>query len=70
MAKYSKDQYKKAYNILMDYVRWGYLSDEDNGEIDHKLSRIFGNGNLSEPTQDTISKALKRLKKKYGYGVK
>tara|TARA_R110002051_G_scaffold194919_1_gene263120 strand:+ start:204 stop:410 length:207 start_codon:yes stop_codon:yes gene_type:complete len=68
MARYSKDQYKRAYNLLMDY--WKYLPDEDKEEIDSKLLRIFGNGNISEPNQDTISKALNRLKKKYGYGIK
>ena len=68
MAKYSKDQYKKAYNILMDY--WDYLPDEDKEEIDSKLLRVFGNGNPIEPNQDTISKALKRLEKEYGFGVK
>ena len=68
MARHSKDQYKRAYNLLMDY--WKYLPDEDKEEIDSKLLRIFGNGIISEPNQDTIYKALNRLKKKYGYGVK
>jgi hypothetical protein len=68
MDNYSRDQYKKAYNILMDY--WVYLPDEEKKKIDIILQGIFRTGNVGGPNQETISRALERLKKNHGYGVK
>ena len=65
----SKDQYKKAYNILMDY--WNYFPDEDKEDIHKRLNEIFGSHkNNHEPDPDVISRVLKRLKKQYGFGKK
>ena len=69
MANYSKDQYKKAYNLLMDY--WDYLPDEDKEGLDKRLNEIFGNHKSNhEPDPNVISRVLKRLKKQYGFGNK
>lgn len=33
-----ENDYKKAYNLFMDY--WDYLPDEDKPEIDKKLKKL------------------------------
>ena len=68
--------YKAAFNILMDY--WDFIPEEARKSVDKRLRIALNeqNGplkppssNYDSPPKDCISKAFKRLKDQYGFGM-
>ena len=58
--------YKAAYLILMEY--WDSLPKKEQPKIAKRLDKVL---NVSHnPPKNAIKNALKRLKDKYGFGVK
>ena len=59
------EDYKAAYNILMDY--WNSIPEEKRYEVDALLKKALNSYN--DPPKDCIKNALQRLRDNYGYGI-
>jgi|19_taG_2_1085344.scaffolds.fasta_scaffold12659_3 hypothetical protein len=61
--------YKRAYEILEEY--FDYIPEEDRLDVHTRIESVLNNKVIvHEPPPNTIQRVLKRLKRKYGFGVK